>query len=168
MVQHFSVSKSINSQAFFYGVALSIVATFLILYFAKSRKRTSGRPTSPDPEKRGIVKATDRVPGIWLPMEFKRPAPQPYPGWDLSTTKPLPYRPFKYGKYHITMGLRTMKWDEWIELDNQFPAFHADKARRIEERGFKCCKTAPEAFDGAMELLEELYVWVGNFFVLSS
>ncbi|MCJ1322123.1 mannosyltransferase [Xylographa vitiligo] len=53
------------------------------------------------------------------------------------------------------MGLRTMKWDEWIELDNHYLKFHADKARRIAERGLKCCRTAPEAFDGAMELLEE-------------
>ena len=44
------------------------------------------------------------------------------------------------------------------ELDNHYPRFHADKARRIKERGNKCCKTAPEAFDGAVELLEELYV----------
>ncbi len=70
------------------------------------------------------------------------------------------------------MGLRSMNWDEWIgmatrywpqapahtspELDNHYPRFHADKARRIEERGAKCCKTVPEAFDGAVELLEEL------------
>lgn len=91
-------------------------------------------------------------------------------------------------KYFVTMGLRSMKWDEWIgmsqlpsvgiylcntgdrfnllgrlltryiELDNQYPRFHTDKARRIKERGHKCCKTAPEAMDGAIELLEELYV----------
>ncbi|KAI9696100.1 MAG: hypothetical protein M1836_005931 [Candelina mexicana] len=42
------------------------------------------------------------------------------------------------------------------ELDNHYLKFHADKARRIQERGPKCCKTAPEAFDGAVELLEEL------------
>ncbi|KKY17755.1 putative mannosyl transferase [Phaeomoniella chlamydospora] len=54
------------------------------------------------------------------------------------------------------MGLRTMNWDDWIELDNHYPRFHADKARRIAERGSKCCHTAPEAFDGAVELLEEL------------
>lgn len=54
------------------------------------------------------------------------------------------------------MGLRTMQWDDWIELDNQFPRFHADKSRRIAEREEKCCKTAPEAYAGAVELLEEL------------
>jgi alpha-1,2-mannosyltransferase len=36
--------------------------------------------------------------------------------------------------------------------------FHEQKARRIKDRGARCCKTAPEAFDGAVELLEELYV----------
>ena len=69
-----------------------------------------------------------------------------------------------------------MKWDEWIgksffksdpsspidllhsntELDNHYLKYHADKARRIEERGSKCCHTAPEAMDAAIELLEEL------------
>ena len=89
-------------------------------------------------------------------MLFKTPAPEPYPDWDLYKTLPLPYRPFRHGPYHITMGLRTMKWDEWIELDNHYLKFHADKAKRIEERGAKCCRTAPEAYDGAVELLEEL------------
>lgn len=54
------------------------------------------------------------------------------------------------------MGLRTMQWDEWIELDNHYLRYHGDKKRRIEERGDKCCRTAPEAYDGAIELLEEL------------
>lgn len=49
-----------------------------------------------------------------------------------------------------------MKWDEWIELDNQYLEWHAIKSQRIEERGEKCCKTAPEAYDAAIELLEEL------------
>jgi alpha-1,2-mannosyltransferase len=54
------------------------------------------------------------------------------------------------------MGLRTMHWDEWIELDNQYMHFHDLKAQRISERGEKCSRTAPEALDAAMELLEEL------------
>jgi alpha-1,2-mannosyltransferase len=53
------------------------------------------------------------------------------------------------------MGLRSMPWDSWIELDSEYPKFHARKAERIATRGEKCCKTAPEAFDGALELLEE-------------
>jgi hypothetical protein len=34
--------------------------------------------------------------------------------------------------------------------------FHDDKARRIIERGSRSCYTDPSAFDGAVELLEEL------------
>jgi alpha-1,2-mannosyltransferase len=75
----------------------------------------------------------------------------------LTESKPIPYRPFRHGpKYNVTMGLRTMHWDEWIELDNHYDKFHALKAARIAERGSKCCHTAPEALDGAIELLEEL------------
>ncbi|PYH99717.1 hypothetical protein BO71DRAFT_446418 [Aspergillus ellipticus CBS 707.79] len=97
----------------------------------------------------------------WIPSDFKRPTAAPYPNWDVHTTKPIPYRPFRYGpKYFITMGLRSMKWDEWIELDNHYLRYHADKARRIEERGSKCCRTAPEAMDGALELLDELTAYL--------
>lgn len=51
-----------------------------------------------------------------------------------------------------------MKWDDWIELDNHYPRYHADKARRIAERGEKCFHTdpSPQVMDGAVELLEEL------------
>jgi len=48
-----------------------------------------------------------------------------------------------------------MKWDDWIELDNDFLKFHAIKTRRIAERGPRCSRTAPEVYDGAVELLEE-------------
>jgi len=48
-----------------------------------------------------------------------------------------------------------MNWDEWIELDNHYMKFHSIKTRRISEGGDWCCRTDPEAFDGAVELLEE-------------
>lgn len=148
-------------------LALYIFLILLILAYiigtgtARRKKPAPRRTGSPDLEKPlslqgSIFKAPERTPGEWIPMDFKRPAAAPYPNWDVHTTEPLPYRPFKYGPHHITMGLRTMKWDEWIELDNQFLKWHAIKAKRIEERGDKCCRTAPEAYDGAVELLEEL------------
>lgn len=34
---------------------------------------------------------------VWIPVAFESPVPAPYPDWDVHTTKPLPYRPFKYG-----------------------------------------------------------------------
>ncbi|ODM18663.1 hypothetical protein SI65_05280 [Aspergillus cristatus] len=127
-------------------------------------KQEATRPSTPDLEKKPLgskFKKSDRKPGEWTPSAFKRPTAPPYPNWDVHTTKPIPYRPFRYGpKYFITMGLRSMKWDEWIELDNHYFRYHADKTRRIKERGTKNCMTAPEAMDGAIELLEELCTYL--------
>jgi hypothetical protein len=58
------------------------------------------------------------------------------------------------------MGLRSMQWDDWIELDNEYLKYHSLKESRIAERGEKCCQTAPEAFDAAVELLEELCAYL--------
>ena len=145
-----------------YGLLLSLLSLWrLSCVLKKFSARPTQRASSPDLEKPGTpvpekTKASERQFGTWSPVEFKRPTAKPYPDWDVHTTRPLPYRPFRHGKYHITMGLRSMKWDDWIELDNHYLKYHADKARRIEERGVKCNRTAPEAFDGAVELLEEL------------
>ncbi|PBP27236.1 hypothetical protein BUE80_DR001872 [Diplocarpon rosae] len=117
------------------------------------------RPTRPDlakPGGRGGKHRPEKPAVQWPPMEFTRPTASPAPDWNVHTSKPQAYRPFRHGPYHITMGLRNMDWDEWIELDNQYLRYHADKATRIVERGSKCSYTAPAAFDGAVELLEEL------------
>ena len=151
-----------NLKPLLYG---GLVATTLVWIFLTKliyrKKAAIGRPNSPDPEKLRAIRSSSFKPptrplGTWPPSDFSRPAAKPLIDWDVHTTEPLPYRPFKYGKYHITMGLRTMQWDDWIELDNHYLRFHADKARRISERGEKCCRTAPEGMDGAIELLEEL------------
>lgn len=144
---------------------LLFIATITVGYLLQSRNRsprtssrTPSQTSSPDPQKPGTQTAhsPSRPPGAWIPVEFQRPAASPYPHWDIHTTEPLRYRPFKFGPDHITMGLRAMKWDQWIELDNRYLEWQAIKAKRIEERGDKCCKTDPEAYDGAIELLEEL------------
>ncbi|KAF5017530.1 hypothetical protein F66182_10531 [Fusarium sp. NRRL 66182] len=93
----------------------------------------------------------------YAPSDYKSPIPQPYPHWSIQDTKPLPYRAFRHGPtYQVNMGLRTCPVEEWIELDNQYPKYHADKATRIAERGDKCVKTHPDAFPAAIELLQEL------------
>lgn len=154
---------SSNAKPLLYGFVLfSLLTYFITTRFLTRKTSQEQRPRTPDlekPSKQSIskFKAPERPPGVWTPVDFERPSAPPYPDWDAHTTEPQPYRPFKHGPYHITMGLRTMKWDNWIELDNQFLKFHDTKAERIKERGDKCCRTAPEAYDGAVELLEELY-----------
>ncbi|KAJ5385450.1 hypothetical protein N7517_003361 [Penicillium concentricum] len=144
--------------------AFLILSVCIWLVILASRKWTSStaRASRSDLEKpAGVRGKVTRTPGEWTPSDFKRPTAAPYSGWDVHSTKPIPYRPFRYGpSYYITLGLRSMKWDEWIELDNHYLKYHADKARRIQDRGSKCCHTAPEAMDAAIELLEELCTYL--------
>ena len=64
--------------------------------YQKSTRKYGGRVSS-------LVSQTyDRVLSIaldveWTPSNFKRPTASPYPNWDVHTTKPIPYRPFRYG-----------------------------------------------------------------------
>ncbi|KAI4931429.1 hypothetical protein J4E85_004022 [Alternaria conjuncta] len=150
----------IQPKAALYSLLLFAAFTYLtiaVTNLIRARRQNNPRPSTPNLEKRSPFKTPDRPPGVWPPSDFTRPPATPYPSFSLTTTKPLPYRPFRHGpKYNITMGLRNMNWDEWIELDNQYMQFHDLKARRIADRGPKCIKTAPEAVAAAVELLEEL------------
>ncbi|KAJ5975619.1 hypothetical protein N7481_009326, partial [Penicillium waksmanii] len=160
-----SISPTKDPVGIFLAINLAICLGFLVSRKWIARFSKSTRPGSPDLEKPssspGVREKVTRKFGEWIPSTFKRPAAAPYSDWDVHNTKPIPYRPFRYGpKYFITLGLRSMKWDEWIELDNHYLKYHADKKKRIEERGEKCFGTAPEAMDGAIELLEELCAYL--------
>ncbi len=157
---HESVRNN-NIKFALYGGLIALALSYVL--YAKLLRATSVLPESrpldlerPCTKRQQSFKSPVRPPGIWTPTDFKRPVAPPLLDWDVHKTEPVPYRPFKNGPYHITMGLKTMQWDDWIELDNHYLKYHGDKARRIAERGDKCCRTAPEAMDGAIELLEEL------------
>ncbi|KAI1817777.1 hypothetical protein GGS20DRAFT_530763 [Poronia punctata] len=141
-----------------YLMLLAVVVLGGVVAFSirkRNIQKSTGRPWTPTAPR--LEKGQAREFGKWTPSDFRMPTPDPYPDWSIEHTKPLPYRPFRYGpKYHVTMGLRSVKQEDWIELDNHFPRFHADKARRIAERGEKLCVTAPEAYPAAVELLEDL------------
>ncbi|KAI1383049.1 mannosyl transferase [Hypoxylon trugodes] len=148
-----------------YAVALALLLLSTGIAYVVRRRRFGNKAMRPStPTTPTLEKATSSNPknqgrewGKWMPSDFRMPKPDPYPDWSVENTKPLPYRPFRYGpKYNVTMGLRSIKHVDWIELDNHYPRFHADKARRIQERGSKCCRTAPEAYPAALELLEDL------------
>lgn len=66
------------------------------------------------------------------------------------------YEMGRVDRYDLTKQIHQQYANSPSELDNQYLKFHADKAKRIDQRGEKCFGTAPEAMDGAIELLEEL------------
>lgn len=86
------------------------------------------------------------------------PRPDPYPNWSIENTRPLPYRPFKYGpNFFVTMGLCRLDLNDWIELDNEWMRYHNEKLVRVsDERSSLRCQTLPEAFDAALETMQLL------------
>ncbi|KDQ64983.1 hypothetical protein JAAARDRAFT_111140, partial [Jaapia argillacea MUCL 33604] len=94
----------------------------------------------------------------WTPVQFTYPSFEPCPD-QLKDVKPIPYRPFRWGQYHVTMGIRNMLWDDWIELDQLLPKYHRIKAHRIATRGEKAVQTLPPrpgAVDGGHAAAKEL------------
>ncbi|KZP13099.1 hypothetical protein FIBSPDRAFT_141100 [Athelia psychrophila] len=61
------------------------------------------------------------------------------------------------------MGIRTMPWDEWIELDDQFQSYHRIREHRAQTRGDKVVRIVPGrpglvcgGGHAALELVQEL------------
>ena len=163
--QHLETSwQYVSSHPHFKEIVYATFFTLLTIYglslYLIRRRRASllSFPSTPAIEKGAHpFKQPPREFGKWTPSPFRMPTPDPYPNWSITETPPLPYRPFRYGpKYNVTMGLRTAKHTDWIELDNHYPHYHATKARRITERAEKCCKTHPDAYPAALELLQDL------------
>lgn len=93
------------------------------------------------------------------PKKSTKPSgPPAYPNWSIETTRPIPYRPFRFGPdYVVRMGAKSLDLDNWIELDNQWTRYHNEKlARLAQERASHLSKTSPEAFDAASETMELL------------
>ncbi|KAI9510949.1 hypothetical protein F5148DRAFT_975923, partial [Russula earlei] len=99
----------------------------------------------------------------WTPIKFPYPTVAPIIEV-LDQIPPRPYRPYKSGQYHVTMGIRSMDWDSWIELDRDFPAYYRLRAARLASpRGPKLYCTLPDrpslvqgGADAARELVHEL------------
>ncbi|KAK5330655.1 hypothetical protein LTR70_000485 [Exophiala xenobiotica] len=155
------VSSHPHFEEIVYATLFTLLTIYALLTYFRRRRRANSapsRPSTPVTEKGTTsFKQPTREFGKWTPSAFRMPTPEPYPDWSMTSTQPLPYRPFRYGpKNNITMGLRTAKHTDWIELDNHYPHYHATKARRITERGDKCCRTHPDAYPAALELLADL------------
>jgi hypothetical protein len=67
------------------------------------------------------------------PPPFQTPTPKPAKGYKVELTDPKLYRPFRHGPNFITMGIRKMDWNEWIEMDSNFIPYHDTKVKELEK-----------------------------------
>ncbi|KAK0231245.1 hypothetical protein IW262DRAFT_1343021 [Armillaria fumosa] len=119
---------------------LLVVVISLVLKLEKWRSSSAADST------KGSSKAADvkedRVPGEWTPRVFQYPPVPPCP-LDLPDIKPIPYRPFRWGQYHVTMGTRSMPWEDWIEIDNTYARYQHIREHRINSKGNDVLRLLP-------------------------
>ncbi|KAN0101099.1 Protein of unknown function (DUF3445) domain containing protein [Tylopilus felleus] len=93
-----------------------------------------------------------RLQKVWTPVAFKYREVTPCP-LPISDVKPVPYRPFRWGEYHVTMGIRTMPWSEWIELDETFLYHQRFRTFRVSQRGKKILCVLPAREDESVKVV---------------
>ncbi|KAJ5995559.1 hypothetical protein N7481_002536 [Penicillium waksmanii] len=77
---------------------------------------------------------------------------------DPTATSPKLYRPFRHGPNFITMGIRKLGWDNWIEMDSYFLRYHDMKAAELKKEFNEHVKYVDNEAtrDACFELNEEL------------
>ncbi|KAL5527541.1 hypothetical protein ACEPAG_6342 [Sanghuangporus baumii] len=147
-----------------FGLSDILLTIFLVLLYILVvqlwRKYKSKAVSSVLPDAKKEIK-TPRKLGDWIPVNFAYPE---FPACEraLQERHPSRYRPFRWGKYNVTMGIRSMPWEDWVEVDNQLPMYHAIRVDRLAKRGEKVVNTLPSrqgvkgAAPAAKELVYEL------------
>lgn len=151
--------NEVNYTSILLIISFIISTLSLLLYYFIKINSNSNSNLKPLPSK--LANNKSRIPGQWYPEDYKLPIPKPYENWNIKTTNPIPYRAFKH-KYNITMGIRSMDLNDWIQLDNEWPKYHDLKRKRFQEKGNELYGTLPEAYNASMELLKELVNYLPN------
>ncbi|OCH95886.1 hypothetical protein OBBRIDRAFT_442056 [Obba rivulosa] len=132
-----------------FGLAAAAAAAALLAaaysWWSRRSSRAISAPLAAQSRaaKPAAAKVHERPAGEWTPVAFEYPRVEAFVG-DLSDVKPIPYRPFRWGEYYVTMGIRGMQWDQWIEPDQEFAEYHRIKRHRVETRGPALVRTEEE------------------------
>ncbi|SCO45423.1 uncharacterized protein FFNC_10281 [Fusarium fujikuroi] len=95
-------------------------------------------------------------------VEWKTPSPKPLVDFDLDAKKPELYRPCRHGPNHVTMGIRKMDWNNWIEMDSNFLWYHDIKVSELEKDIDAHVQYVDNGVtrDACFEVLEELTAYL--------
>ncbi|KAF4305565.1 hypothetical protein GTA08_BOTSDO06176 [Botryosphaeria dothidea] len=137
------IDKAIFSKPTNNAVLLALIGLALCyLAFARLRNRNPKTGVNPPP----------------TAPTFQTPLPLPFNDASPTTSAPHPYRPFQHGPNHITMGIRKLDWNDWIEMDANFLPYHATKVAELEKDlpAHVQCADDERTRDACYETLEEL------------
>ncbi|BGP17367.1 hypothetical protein JCM10213_003411 [Rhodosporidiobolus nylandii] len=103
----------------------------------------------------------EKAPVPAAPAAYRAPPVQPLYGYDLQTlkaTKPLPFRPFRWGPtYPQHMAIRNITdFSNWLQLDNCYSSIISVRQRRTYDPSYKSTATQPGYHAHALECLCEI------------
>ncbi|KAK7058673.1 hypothetical protein VNI00_002309 [Paramarasmius palmivorus] len=101
-------------------ITLALAALLCGFLYVQSNRQKKGLDVASSNEKKD-----GKQNGEWIPMKFDYPSFPPC-NEELRSLKPVPYRPFRWGAYHVTMGIRAMPWSEWIEVLFSTSIYHSN------------------------------------------
>ncbi|KAH6969237.1 hypothetical protein DER45DRAFT_497425 [Fusarium avenaceum] len=93
---------------------------------------------------------------------WKTPSPKPLVDFDLDSKTPQLYRPCRHGPNHVTMGIRKLDWNNWIEMDSNFLWYHELKVSELDKDIDAHVQYVDNAVtrDACFEVLEELTAYL--------
>lgn len=129
---------------------LLTAAVFFLVYSFRKRLSNAAHTSESVTEKDRTVNKNREL-GDWIAEEFSYPGIDPCP-FPLNDVRPVPYRAFRYGEYQITMGIRTMPWSEWIELDSTYQHWQRVRKFRVRTRGHDVVRVLPAREDESVKV----------------
>ncbi|KAH7419997.1 hypothetical protein BKA64DRAFT_31206 [Cadophora sp. MPI-SDFR-AT-0126] len=76
--------------------------------------------------------------------------------FDMSKTTPRAYRPWKAGKYNMTMGIRKMPEEDWLVIDNLYKKEQEVRLHLLQTNYEGVLQCLPSATDACKEALESI------------
>lgn len=143
------------------GIVILLLTVVTSLALRSEKRKPSSVVGSTKTSSNAVDINEERVPGEWTPRVFQYPPVPPCP-LDLPDIKPILYRPFRWGQYHVTMGTRSMPWEDWIEIDNTYARYQRIREHRMNTKDGDVLRLLPASpgvksgYDAAIELVHEL------------
>ncbi|KAI6081277.1 hypothetical protein F4821DRAFT_249678 [Hypoxylon rubiginosum] len=110
---------------------------------------TRGKPTKLD-----LVDLKDKDPD-WKILDFSNTKPLQV-DFDWTQAEVKPYRPWKNGPYHVTMGLKKTCLDDWVEIDSEYLERYQYKRQLFSQHPDDTIQHLPGTMDACFEALEYL------------
>ncbi|VVT46558.1 uncharacterized protein SAPINGB_P001273 [Magnusiomyces paraingens] len=116
--------------------SLALLFALISRYISRTaRHRPLTQPTSSH--------ATTPVPPFTVPAVDQ--------SFDWSREPPRPYRPYKSGPFHLTMGLQKLPTDDWLLLDREYVRLTTEKRRVTEANPLHTVLMSGAARDALVE-----------------